>query len=57
MGTCPDFGADLEPGSPAWLAFVDLDGNGHHSNGDGPSEFVRLWQSLFGEQGLRTEKA
>jgi len=37
--------------------FVDLDGNGHHSNGDGPSEFARLWQSLFGEQGLRTEKA
>jgi len=56
-GICPDCGADLEPGSPARLPLVDLNGNGRHSPGEGvgPSEFHRLWQSLLGEELLRTE--
>jgi rRNA maturation protein Nop10 len=58
-GICPDCGADLEPGSPARLALMDVNGNGRHSLGDGvaPREFHRLWQSLLAEEPLRTENA
>jgi len=57
-GTCPDCGAELAAGSPARSPVMDLDGNGHGSNGDRAreSEFGRLWQLLLDQGPLRTDK-
>jgi|GraSoiStandDraft_51_1057287.scaffolds.fasta_scaffold241449_2 hypothetical protein len=58
VGSCPDCGAELAPGSTP-PPVTDLDGNGRGSNGDAAAEgeFDRLWRLLLGEKPMRADRA